>query len=299
MIPLFTSVPPNFSRLQPDGRDLGNEYAVKCIRSWRASGFEPVTVNSSNEILADVINAENIACIAVRRDASQQFGRPLIFLGDFISAACSYNMSGPVVITNADILLDMSDSIYQKIKNMQPGQCFVAKRYDIETMDSRKGIEYGLGYDFFAFHSEDLKNFACDDFVMGLPWWDHYLPVWMYLRGLQQLPIHEKFIFHLHHTERWDFEKWVTLGGSFLKKVGAVSDNGMDFPGPFRSYVDMVASEIKKQKNGLKGHTKAALQELTRSGRLEKKIQILHKVANANVKWLDSMRESTSLVSTK
>lgn len=290
MIPLFTSIPPHFSRKRANGQDLGPEYARMCVQSWRNSGFDPVTVNSKNESLAGIIAEENIKCITVGRDVRERFGKPLIFLGDFISSACNHQMDGPVVITNADILIDISDAAYRQLEGLQPGQCFVSKRYDIKEMDSRQGLEYQQGYDFFAFHSSDLKKFTSDDFVMGMPWWDHYLPIWMYLMGLEQLNIKDPFVFHLSHVERWDFEKWVILGGNFLKFIEKTSISNAEFSALVSSYVGVVNSKIKNSEYRLKDSIKSLVMELTKSGRLEKKIQILHRVAHANVEWLDSIR---------
>lgn len=290
MIPLFTSIPPHFSRKQADGQDLGNQYARACVKSWRGNGFDPVTVNSKNEALASIISEENIECIAVGRDAREKFGKPLIFLGDFISAACSHQVDGPLVITNADILIDISTDDYRRLENLQPGQCFVSRRQDIKEMDSRLGSEYLQGYDFFAFHSSDLKKFRSDDFVMGMPWWDHYLPIWMYLMGLEQLSIKDPFVFHLSHAERWDFEKWVILGENFMKFIQQTGNSRAGLSAQAASYLGVVNRNINKTEGGLKNSIKTALKKMTKSGRLEKKIQILHQVADANVEWLDRMR---------
>jgi hypothetical protein len=292
MIPLFTSIPPHFSRKQASGQDLGAEYARRCIQSWRSSGFDPVTVNSENESLASIVAEENIKCITVKRDAREHFGKPLIFLEDFIASACNYQVDGPVVITNADILIDISDVAYRQLQGLQPGQCFVSKRQDIKEMDSRLGSEYQQGYDFFAFHSSDLKKFKSNDFVMGMPWWDHYFPISMYLMGLEQLSIKDPFVFHLSHSERWDFDKWVILGGKFLKFIERISISNADSLGSACSYVASVGSKIIEPEPGLKNSIKSILKDFKKSGRLEKKIKILYRVADANVKWLDGIRHS-------
>lgn len=206
MIPLFTSIPPCFTRQNLDGQEIGLQYAIKCVQSWRDNGFDPITVNAENESVSEIISSENLKRITVQQDFINRFGKPLISLGDFVSAACSF-ANGPVVITNADILIDMSPTTYQCCENIKPGECLVVKRCDIREIDSRDGVEYLHGYDFFAYHTEDLKKFYCDELVIGMPWWDHYLPVSMYLNGMISLSVNEPFAFHLVHNDRWDLKQ--------------------------------------------------------------------------------------------
>ena len=296
MIPLFTSIPPHIVRKNSDGQDIGHQYALKCVQSWRNNGFDPITINAEGESLSEIIAAGNIKRIAVKRDAGQQVGKPLVFLGDFIQSACNCGRGGPVVITNADILVDIPAIAYRQLESLQPGQCFVAKRYDVLNMDSRYGPEYFHGYDFFAFHTEDLKSFVCDDFIIGMPWWDHYLPVWMYLMGLQQLPINDPFAFHLVHTERWEYERWITFGKKFLNLVRNISVSDVAASALVDNYSIMINCELKERNSGFKNRLWESLRGLSESGRAKNEIMTLHRVADANIRWLDDIRSTANMI---
>jgi hypothetical protein len=289
MIPLITSIPPHISRHSPDSREIGTEYARQCIHSWRDSGFEPVTFNAECESVSDLIKEEGVRLITVQRDASETFGKPLVYLRDLVTAAHSLT-DGPVAITNADILLDMRDDTRRIVAGIEPGQCLIARRLDIREPASRAGSEFTHGYDFLAFHARDITAFSNDDFIIGLPWWDHYLPLHLFLNGLRSLPVHQHFVFHLQHEDRWEFDTWITLGKRFLHSVrrelnGACArgtpafDYGRRLTQAELGHDGSLFSRLKNRLNLPKNHNARDLD-----------IQMLNRVAALNVAWLDEQR---------
>ena len=292
MIPLITSIPPRFNRQAGDDREIGREYALNCIRSWRNCGFDPVSVNAVSEPVSELITSEAIKLLTVERDASDRFGKPLVYLADVVAAACSQT-DGPLAITNADILIDMTDSTRQAISGLKPGQCLISRRRDIEQVDSRNGVDYRFGYDFFAFHARDLSTFSNDDFVFGMPWWDHYFPISMYMRGIRSLPAINPFVYHLAHTERWEPDNWVALGKRFLELIqeGTLGDGKHDalvrnYAHRFRhSVVGKDARLVSRLKAGLRKLINAAEPEVNNGA--ESELRVLFRLAELNVKWLD------------
>jgi hypothetical protein len=115
--PLFTSIPSEFNRQSKDGNDIGREYAIKCIQSWRNSGFDPISINAENEPMPQVIIDGKIKQVRLRRDATHEYGKPLINLDDFISTVCR-TTDGPVALTNADILIRLQTSDRDLIENL-------------------------------------------------------------------------------------------------------------------------------------------------------------------------------------
>ena len=288
MIPFITSLPPVITRQANDGTEIGREYALECIRSWRNNGFYPVSVNAERERISELISAEKIKLITVERDSTDQFGKPLVYLCDLVTAACSLT-DGPVVFTNSDILIDMPEDLRKVIVNLQPGQCVVSKRCEIWNVDSRTGDEYTFGYDFFAFHTRDLSEFSNNEFVFGLPWWDHFLPTCMFLRGLRSIPVDKPFAFHLAHDERWDQDNWILLGKKFLKAAldeSSVNSQSATLAGDYarrceRAVLGSDASFVSR--------AGALLRGFTHRGKVENEIRMLHRVAAANMQWLDEL----------
>ncbi len=214
-IPIFTSIPPHFVRLDSDGNDISHLYLSRCFESWDKHYFEPVSINASVEKESDLGARLGIRRINVQKDAQKICGKPLVFLNDFLSVARN-EAKGPLVITNSDILLDIDIDTLQAIHKIEPGQSVVQKRIDIGSISSRCGHEYTDGYDFFAFHCADVKKVWSNPFVFGMPWWDHFLPIIMLLEGIKQIPIKRKFVYHMNHFNRWDKYFWKLFGQKYI-----------------------------------------------------------------------------------
>lgn len=218
MIPLFTSIPPALKRITPGGEDIGESYLKECVTSWITNGFTPVSVNSSIEKPSPAALAMGVSFQFFPDDATQLVGKPLIWISDLINFAAT-NYHGPVVVTNSDILIDLSDRARHAIANLKPGQCVIEKRVDVASPTLRTGATYHLGFDFFVFHTEDLKKYHSPGLVFGQPWWDHHLAAFMLMLGLERVHISDMSIRHLLHTDRWDNKNWVTLGKQCLQQL--------------------------------------------------------------------------------
>lgn len=288
MIPLYTSIPTKMSRQAQDGSEVDHQYATECIRSWRRSGFRTFTVNSRNESPCELIHSEQIQTITVDRDAKTASGKPLILFEDFISAICQ-NSDGPVAITNADILLEVSKASFKQLENLQPGECFVAKRMDISDPMSRNGREFSFGYDLFVYHTADLRGLARNDFVIGQPWWDHFLPIYMFLLGLRPLKLEGLTAYHLEHSERWEPGNWIRFGSEYIDTISRVishphlaSPQTTDFEEAFSRAMTLQGHQSRARE------IKLFLRNIYR--RDASKQTQLQRVAAANVSWIDKQR---------
>ena len=205
-------------RETPEGRDIGNEYALHCVGSWRASGFVPVSINAVDEDISEVIGGSGITSIRIDRDGRGECGKPVPYLCDFLETICKH-ARGPIAITNADIELQLQPADYALLTDLKPGWGFVSRRYDIDSLSTQQATAYSNGYDFFAFHSEDLKVLRPRSFALGMPWWDHYLPLAMIMRGLRCVALRTPFVFHLRHTDRWNQLQWARIGEHFVDEM--------------------------------------------------------------------------------
>ena len=281
-IPLFTSIPASLRRRDSAGVDIGPDYLSRCVESWRKCGFQPISVNSQDEEIFPLAGELGVQRLPVSRDARELCGKPLVFLTDLIAAACSFT-NGPVVITNSDILLDISNETLDRIAAIQPGECLVAKRVDIESVEARAGSEYRFGYDFFAYHTRDLRRFAEGDFVFGAPWWDHFLPITMFLRGVTQINASKGFAYHLVHSERWDWQFWSKLGHQYILLMYGRADQE----------AAPLVRQLKRAFGGydqpLRAMLKIRARRLTAAGRKLDDSDALHRVSGANESWIDGM----------
>ncbi|MGQ0457020.1 MAG: hypothetical protein ACT4OU_08155 [Hyphomicrobium sp.] len=289
MIPLVTSIPSLFSRRAADGSDVGRDYAHACIRSWRQSGFDPITVNAAREGRAQVIVDENVKQVLVDRDAEAEFGKPLVYLSDLIQAARGA-ADGPVAITNADIILDVPAGLRKQIENLEPGECIVQKRVDINDVDSRRGRRFEAGYDLFVYHAADLARFDGGPMVMGLPWWDHYLPIRMYLEGLRPMSVDQPFVFHLLHEDRWSGPQRARLAEKFIAEVEKLCEPGGFARAEIREYCEKVLNARDGVDLSFIDQIKIKVRGFTEQGRLRNARKAIGRVAGANVAWLDQQQ---------
>jgi hypothetical protein len=281
-IPLVTSIPPRFSRKDDAGVDIGPGYLLRCVESWRKSNFEPISINAQSEEIYPLAGELGVRCVHVSRDARELCGKPLAYLTDLIAAACTL-ADGPVAITNSDILLDVPDDVCETIAAIRPGQCLVAKRVDIESVDARAGSEYRYGYDFFVYHTHDLRSFAEGDFVFGAPFWDHFLPITMFLRGVKQISGSKGFAYHLVHSERWDWQLWSKLGQQYVSLICGRADQEA---APLVRRLKQAAGGYDQP---LRAMLKIRAKRLTAAGRKLDDIEALHRVSRVNESWIDGM----------
>ncbi len=218
-LPLFTSLPPAMRRYDKSGSDIGRDYQQRCIASWIDNGFAPVTVNAAAEDIGHVIGDQPVEIHRVTRDASAEIGKPLIFLED-VKTAILERADGPVVFVNADIEISMSERTRQWFTNLSPGKCAFLKRLDVDDPDAETGEVFADGFDLCAFHTEDLRRIDMGPFVIGVPWWDHWLPVAMIMAGLDHVGPEEAGIArHLIHEDRWDPMFWRKYGEVFKELI--------------------------------------------------------------------------------
>ena len=217
-ISIYTSLPPRMSRVNAAGEEFGLEYLKYCLDSWRDHGFEPVTVNSEVEVLKLPLEEWGVRKIEVSRNAAEDYGKPFVYLDDFYGKI-SEDTDRVMVFANADIFFDFTDEQVDKIRNLRPGEAIVLRRIDIDDLDRSNPEEYTGGYDFLAMHSRDLARFESDLFALGVPWWDHFVPLIMRMTGMTSVFLEPSGIFHLRHEERWSGWMRFEVGNRFLKAV--------------------------------------------------------------------------------
>jgi hypothetical protein len=215
-IPLFTSIPARVSRLNTSGDDIGTSHQRTCIASWKQTGFSPVSVNGPAEP-----TGYDIRQITLARDASEITGRPHIYLDDMVEAIAS-DTDGPFAIVNADISIPPAAGLAHRAAAVEPGTFLFARRLDTEDINSGQGVPYRDGFDFFAGHARDLRDFGKTRFVFGMPWWDHYLPLLTHMHGLAVTQL-EPRVLHLKHDERWEQSTWETFGEIFIAAMKQVA----------------------------------------------------------------------------
>lgn len=274
-IPLFTSLPPRMARQTVLGDEIGEDYARRCFGSWVASGFRPVTVNARSESISPLYRALGVETRRLDRDASAICGRPLPYFADLIE---EMRASGPgvVALTNADIQLRLTPADLTRIRTLKRGECVVAHRVDVDYPEMTTGPEYDPGFDFFALHAEDLPAIRDCPLVFGLPWWDHFLPLLLLMRGLRRVDISIGSVVHLQHDDRWDPQSWQRMGADFLPTLRASLTSGID-----PRY--LLKARLTNGPARLRGVPRYLARFLSSSGRARNRTLSLHRLSALNV----------------
>ena len=214
--PIVTSIPPFFSRKNANGQEIGNAHLAACIESWRACGFEPVTVNAETEALHPLIKEHDVKVLRVPRDASEFTGRPHVFLNDLLGAALSLPTER-IFIINADIELEMNEKAIQRLGALGPTQAVGVRRRDYSGDKTKADAPYDGGIDLLGAGREALANIDCGQLIYGMPWWDHYLPLMLLWKDTEFLPGSGVNIWHLVHEGRWNKKQYIRSGQEFRR----------------------------------------------------------------------------------
>lgn len=285
-IPLFTSIPPSITRFDMAGRNVGEQYTKYCIKSWCSSGFNPISLNSSTEGIPKCFE-QHIQNIYISDDAYAQYQKPVLYLRDFIEAILR-NHEGVVAITNADIVLDLSEAERRTLESLNPNECIISKRIDVDVKEDRTGTVFSKGYDFFSFHTNVIRDFDASDFALGMPWWDHFLPLWLHMKGATSTRKINS-VFHLKHQERWQYKYWLTVGKKFEKLLADSIRNNADQKF-VNSYLARVSAARRSSKFSLQSYVKASIKAIVFRNLdflIEPRIRGLSKV---NISEIDAWR---------
>lgn len=273
-IPLFTSIPPRISRLDANGAEIGQAYQLYCIESWRRAGFEPVSVNSAKEA-----HPHGLRVISVASDASAITGRPHVFLANLLAVAATEAQGSPFALINADLILTAPD-ISDRVAQLRPGEFIFSRRLDIGRLGQTVGTPYPHGYDFFAVHPNDIVDIPDIGMVFGAPWWDHFFPLLMFMRGCRIYQA-EPLSLHLNHIDRYDSSLWTSLGPRFMAEIRPhITDAG------YRKRLD---DAVVCRSGRLLSDLKYKLRKILHWNPMGETQRMLILAADANVSFLDKM----------
>jgi len=225
-VPIFTSIPPRHSRLDAQGREIGDAHLRRCIASWHACGFEPVTVNSEAEQLHPLVEAMDLCTIRVPRDAASLTGRPHLYMTDLLHAAINGG-DGRFYLVNADIELEMTAQTMTRTHALGPLDALLVRRTDYSDEQPGTSGVYTGGIDFFAGGAACLADIDFGALVFGMPWWDHFLPIAMLGRGARPVASDGITAWHYVHGGRWERKNHIAFGEVFMGLIAELEKMGV------------------------------------------------------------------------
>lgn len=200
---IITSLPPRLSRFV-GGEDVGRAYVAQCIESWRAAGFEILSLNPAGEI-------EAVAALGlpVALEAVGESGLPRI--SEMLAAARSSGCR-LVGLVNVDCHILPVENLRDHLLRRSPGRLLLCERIDRDEKSLCPKVNTFGGFDGFFFNPQDIEPEVvaqCDPgFRFGDVWWDFWFPCLAMASGLEVRRLMQPVLGHLNHDFRWSWESY-------------------------------------------------------------------------------------------
>jgi hypothetical protein len=119
-------------------------------------------------------------------------------------------------IVNSDIILK-TEKLNNLINNKYLSKgLIISTRYELEGDIVTR--PFSSGYDIFIFDKKNIDILFNDNYVIGMPWWDYWVPI-ISLKYLILYHIDDQIFFHRTHDTNYNPEYWIKFGEHLYKDV--------------------------------------------------------------------------------
>lgn len=198
---IITSLPPSPTRLV-NGADIGRDYIAQCIYSWRAAGFDVLSINPPAEL-------DSVAALGLPVSLAASSSPELPLISEMLSAAraSGCRLAG---IVNADCHMLPVEKLRDRLKQRSVGRMLLCERVDRDQTSLLPAVETNGGFDGFFFDPQSvcITKLAEYDprFRLGDVWWDFWFPCVAMAQGLEVRRLKQPVLGHLNHVCRWNPE---------------------------------------------------------------------------------------------
>lgn len=158
-----TSIQPNRIELQK-----------MAINTWLKVGFKVVSLNTKEEV--DMLEQyfPNVQFQIVERSAKDRYGKPYIYIYDFMRYLDSTDVEICGII-NSDIhFRDVKNDFIDFIREEASNSLVYGHRLDVNNIDDSYG-NLSNGVDYFFFDKNLISIYKDDGLCMGQPAWDWWM----------------------------------------------------------------------------------------------------------------------------
>jgi GT2 family glycosyltransferase/tetratricopeptide (TPR) repeat protein len=198
-------------------KDLAKQ--KRAIQSWLDLGFEVLSLNVDRELKRLQPEFPGVRFVCARRNGSKLAGKPYVFVDDVMAAL--KQAGGEIVgIVNSDIMLRSGSRLLDDLSREAAGCLLYGSRVDVENIEDSEGRLYHRGFDFFFFDRKIIDQLAKTSFMLGVPWWDYWLPYAVMERGVPVKRIETPLAYHLRHAINYNLDHLVRFGEEFVARCG-------------------------------------------------------------------------------
>jgi len=194
----------------------GNFDAQKeAILSWCKS-YEVYSVNSEDEInmAKDIYPEVNF----IKTENTYQIGSKNLIKLNGILDAIKTTDAKKCAIVNSDIILKDRINIGKRLD----GSLTMATRWEIGDVPPHP---FPSGYDLFIFDFKDIGLFYNKNYVIGMPWWDFWMPIIANKFGIKVFHIKNDAILHRTHETNYDQKAWNRFASLFYSDIKILGGN--------------------------------------------------------------------------
>jgi glycosyltransferase involved in cell wall biosynthesis len=181
------------------------------IRSWLKLGFAVTTLNPPDE--EDFLRQAypEVRIVTAPRDGRQEVGKPCVYLDDILA----YMKTSPaeiVGIVNSDVFLDADAGLIEFLCREARGALVYGSRQEVDSLHSATGWTYTLGFDFFFFDPVLIAAFPKSKFMLGVPWWDYWVPFLLAQKAIPIKLLDAPIAYHVSHPVAYSTKQMRDFG---------------------------------------------------------------------------------------
>lgn len=216
--------------IAPGGRI---EVQRRAVDSWRDLNFDVASYNHPMEIeqLSDLF--PDVTFEPTVRTGQLWSGKPVIFISDILRALKA-SRRGICGIINSDILITRNDQFVDGVRALAKDGFVYGPRVDVDNIDQLDSQLDLFGADFFFFNPVVIDSIPESHVCIGMPYWDHWLPLMALLAGHPTTKLVCPFARHVRHVTSRD-DSFFLFADEFVQQVVAKmtslprSDSGVPF----------------------------------------------------------------------
>jgi|GEM_PF-548144 len=194
------------------------EKQKKAVSNWRAIGFDVISFNCQEETEQIRNEFPEVTFISVKRDGRLVAGKPLVYFDDILDYFRQSDC-GLCGIVNSDIILEDAKELIPFLETETRNSLVTGCRVDIQKENSKEGVIYPLGLDYFFFDRSVIEAFPKDSFLIGSPWWDYWAAFVPLAHGITVKQLIPPIGYHPEHSYKWDQGLWFSLANRFYEYI--------------------------------------------------------------------------------